>query len=121
MGPREWSGAAALDVLVEQPCEQRRFAVVCSRTATAVYEHRDRNAPEWCVWVNRGAEVVPGARAPVMVVSSSFRWGVRVHTHPATVNFVWIIREWRQSEHLCECIRLQDIARNQPVEHARNV
>jgi hypothetical protein len=114
-------GAAALNVSVEQLCEQRRFAVVSSRTAAAVYEHRDGNAPEWRVGVNDGADVISGAGTPVMVVSSSFRWEVRVHTHPATVNFARFIREWRQREHLCECIRLEDIARDQPVEHARNV
>jgi hypothetical protein len=37
------------------------------------------------------------------------------------VNFVWFIREWRQREHLCECIRLEDITRNQPIEHAGDV
>ena len=67
------AGVAALKVLVEQLGEQGRLAVVCSRTATAIYEDRYRNAPEWCVRVNGGAEVVPGASAAMMVVSPSSR------------------------------------------------
>jgi acetyl esterase/lipase len=63
--------AAALNALVEQPREQRRLAVVCSRTATAVHEDCYRDAPDWRVRVNGGAEVVSGAAATMMVVLPS--------------------------------------------------
>jgi Carboxypeptidase regulatory-like domain len=64
-------GFRTSNALVEQLREQGRLALVCSRTATAVHEDRYRKAPEWRVRVNGGAEVVPGAAAPMMVVSAS--------------------------------------------------
>jgi hypothetical protein len=76
-GSKSRAGVCAYDAaglgLVEQPREQLRFAVVGSWAATAVHEHRDRNAPETRVWVDGGAKIVPGAAAPVMVVPPSSR------------------------------------------------
>jgi hypothetical protein len=66
-----WADAAALNALVEQPREQRRLAVVCSRLATVVHEDCYGDAPDWGVRVNGGAEVVPGAAASMMVVLPS--------------------------------------------------